>query len=38
VKAGAFDFLEKPIDPERLLDKLEKAIKQKSLVDENELL
>src|SRR6186713_529789 len=38
VKAGAFDFLEKPIDADRLLDKLEKAIKQKSLVDENELL
>src|SRR3990170_8584484 len=35
VKAGAFDFLEKPIDAERLLDKLEKAIKQKSLLDEN---
>ena len=29
VKAGAFDFLEKPIDAERLLDMLEKAIKQK---------
>src|SRR5678809_579931 len=38
VKAGAFDFLEKPVDAERLLDKLEKALKQKSLVDENELL
>ena len=38
VKAGAFDFLEKPIDAERLLDKLEKAIKQKSLVNENKLL
>ena len=38
VKAGAFDFLEKPIDADRLLDKLEKAIKQKSLVDENEPL
>src|SRR6187399_541661 len=38
VKAGAFDFLEKPVDPERLLDKLEKALKQKSLLDENELL
>ena len=38
VKAGAFDFLEKPIDAERLLDKLEKAMKRKSLVDENELL
>jgi len=38
VKAGAFDFLEKPVDAERLLDKLEKAMKQKSLVDENEQL
>jgi DNA-binding NtrC family response regulator len=38
VKAGAFDFLEKPVDAERLLDKLEKAIKQKSLADENEQL
>src|SRR5439155_891655 len=38
VKAGAFDFLEKPVDAERLLDKLEKAIKQKTLIDENEQL
>jgi DNA-binding NtrC family response regulator len=38
VKAGAFDFLEKPVDPERLLDKLEKAMKHKSLQDENERL
>jgi DNA-binding NtrC family response regulator len=38
VKAGAFDFLEKPIDAERLLDKLEKAMKQKALIDENEQL
>jgi DNA-binding NtrC family response regulator len=38
VKAGAFDFLEKPIDAERLLDKLEKAIKQRTLIDENEQL
>src|SRR5258705_3247385 len=38
VKAGAFDFLEKPVDAERLLDKLEKAIKQKTLIDENEHL
>src|ERR671925_780689 len=38
VKAGAFDFLEKPVDAERLLDKLEKAIKQKTLLDENEQL
>src|SRR3954463_6378146 len=36
VKAGAFDFLEKPIDADRLLDKLEKAIKQKSLGAEKE--
>src|ERR1051325_265727 len=38
VKAGAFDFLEKPIDAERLLDKLEKALKTKSLIAENEQL
>ena len=38
VKAGAFDFLEKPLDAERLLDKLEKAIKQKTLIGENEQL
>src|SRR5262245_55021379 len=38
VKAGAYDFLEKPIDADRLLDKLEKAIKRKSLMDENEQL
>jgi DNA-binding NtrC family response regulator len=38
VKAGAFDFLEKPVDTDRLLDKLEKAIKQKALIDENEQL
>src|SRR3979490_3172251 len=38
VKAGAFVFLEKPIDADRLLDKLEKAIKRKSLMDENEQL
>ncbi len=38
VKAGAFDFLEKPVDAERLLDKLEKAMKQRSLIDENEQL
>src|SRR5437868_9821965 len=38
LKAGAFDFLEKPVDADRLLDKLEKALKQKSLMDENEQL
>jgi DNA-binding NtrC family response regulator len=38
VKVGAFDFLEKPVDVERLLDRLEKAIKQRALADENERL
>jgi DNA-binding NtrC family response regulator len=38
VKAGAFDFLEKPVDADRLVDKIGKAIKQKSLLDENEQL
>jgi DNA-binding NtrC family response regulator len=38
LKAGAFDFLEKPVDAERLLAKLGTAIKQKALVDENEQL
>ncbi len=35
LKAGAYDFLEKPIDSDLLLDKLEKAIKRRSLIDEN---
>src|SRR4029079_8518137 len=38
IKAGAFDFLEKPVDAERLLDKLEKSLKHKTLLDENERL
>jgi DNA-binding NtrC family response regulator len=38
VKAGAFDFLEKPVDADRLIDKLEKALKHKTLLDENEQL
>ena len=38
VKAGAFDFLEKPVDADRLVDKIGKAIKQKLLFDENEQL
>jgi DNA-binding NtrC family response regulator len=38
VKAGAFDFLEKPVESDLLLDKLEKALKQRSLIDENEQL
>src|SRR4029079_3611326 len=35
VKAGAFDFLEKPVDPDLLLDRLAKAISETRLVDEN---
>ena len=38
VKAGAYDFLEKPIDSDLLLDKLEKAINRRTLIDENERL
>src|SRR5258708_17801809 len=38
VKDAPFDFLDKPVDAERLLDKLEKAIRQKALIDENEQL
>jgi DNA-binding NtrC family response regulator len=38
VKAGAFDFLEKPVDPELLLDKIAKAVNQQTLADENEQL
>jgi DNA-binding NtrC family response regulator len=38
IKAGAFDCLEVPLDPDRLLDKLEKALKQRYLTDENERL
>jgi DNA-binding NtrC family response regulator len=38
VKAGAFDFLEKPIDPDLLLMKVDKAVRQRKLLDENERL
>ena len=38
VKAGAFDFLEKPVDADLLLDKIDKAIRQRSLVEENDQL
>jgi DNA-binding NtrC family response regulator len=38
VKAGAYDFLEKPVDPDRLLDKVAKALKHRALADENEQL
>ena len=35
VKAGAFDFLEKPVDPDLLLDKVDKALRQQLLHEEN---
>src|SRR3979409_2129701 len=35
VKAGAFDFLEKPVDAERLLDKLGKATTRRTVSDED---
>jgi DNA-binding NtrC family response regulator len=38
IKCGAFDCVEKPVDPERLIEKLTRALKQKSLADENEQL
>jgi DNA-binding NtrC family response regulator len=38
VKAGAFDFLEKPIDGDLLLDKIERAFRQKTLVEQNDRL
>ena len=38
VKAGAFDVIEKPVDADRLLAKLEKVIRQRTLIDENEQL
>ena len=38
VKAGAFDFLEKPVDPDLLIDKIDKAIQQEHLLNENDRL
>src|SRR5207247_1608692 len=38
VKAGACEFREKPGDADRLRDKREKAMKQKTRIDENEQL
>jgi DNA-binding NtrC family response regulator len=35
VKAGAFDVLEKPIDGDLLLDKIDKALRQHTLIEEN---
>src|SRR5919107_1640081 len=38
MKAGAFEFVEKPIEPDALLAKLERAIERRDLVGENLLL
>jgi DNA-binding NtrC family response regulator len=34
-KAGAYDFVEKPIDPEELLSRLQRALELRTLRDEN---
>ena len=38
LKAGAFDFVDRPVDGGRLLDRLEKVLEQQSLADENKAL
>ncbi|MCF7859599.1 MAG: sigma-54 dependent transcriptional regulator [Candidatus Cloacimonetes bacterium] len=38
LKKGAYDFLEKPVDPEKLFVCLNNALKKKELVDQNEAL
>src|SRR5215211_7362448 len=38
MKAGAFEFAEKPIDADALLAKLERAIERRELLGENQLL
>src|ERR671924_1492163 len=38
VKAGAFEFVEKPIEPDALIAKLERAIERRDLVGENLML
>jgi DNA-binding NtrC family response regulator len=35
MKAGAFQFVEKPVEPENLLAQLERAIQRRDLIDEN---
>jgi len=35
IKAGAYDYLEKPCDPTRLVDTLNRALRQRTLVLEN---
>jgi DNA-binding NtrC family response regulator len=38
IKKGAYDFIEKPLDPERLLITIKNAIVKKELFDEKEIL
>jgi DNA-binding NtrC family response regulator len=38
IKKGAFDFIEKPLDPERLLITVKNALSKKELLDEKENL
>lgn len=38
MQAGAFDFIEKPYDPERLLESVRRACRQRRLVLENDAL
>ncbi len=38
IKIGAFDFIEKPVDPDRLLVTLKNAINKQTLQEENEQL
>ncbi len=38
IKMGAFDFIEKPIDPDRLLITLKHALQKKELIEEKEYL
>jgi DNA-binding NtrC family response regulator len=38
IRRGAFDCVEKPVDPRLLVEKLNRALKQKSLAEENEQL
>ncbi len=38
MRAGAFDYLVKPVDPERLVTTIERAVQHRAMVDENAAL